>query len=88
MKKRNDWTEKELEMALRLYSEIPFGQYHHSNEKVIKLANVLNRTPSAVSLKLCNFARLDPAHQKRGVKGMVHGSKLDEKVWNALYSKE
>ena len=28
------------------------------------------------------IARLDPLHQKRGIKGMRHGSKLEEKIWN------
>ena len=79
---KENWSEQELIVAFNLYCKIPFGQYHRNNKKVIELAKVLRRTPSAVALKLCNFARLDPLHQKRGIKGMQHGSKLDEKIWN------
>ena len=79
---RKNWSEQELILAFNLYCKLPFGQYHSRNKEVIELAGILKRTPSAVSLKLCNFARLDPKHKKRGVKGMQHGSKLEEKVWN------
>ncbi len=79
---RRNWSEQELIVAFNLYCKLPFGQYHNHNKKVIELSKILGRTPSSVSLKLCNFARLDPLHQKRGVKGMQHGSKLDEKIWN------
>lgn len=79
---RENWSEQELILAFNLYCKLPFGQYHKNNKKVIELAQILGRTPSAVALKLCNFARFDPYHRKRGVKGMRHGSKLEEKVWN------
>jgi putative restriction endonuclease len=79
---RKNWSEQELLVAFNLYCKLPFGQYHRNNKKVIELAKNLGRTSSAVALKLCNFARLDPLHQKRGIKGMQHGSKLEEKVWN------
>lgn len=82
IERRKNWSEKELVVAFNLYCKLPFGQYHKNNKKVIELAKILGRTPSSVSLKLCNFARLDPVHQKRGIKGMQHGSKLEEKLWN------
>jgi len=81
-KAKKNWSEKELIIGYNLYCKLPFGQYHKSNKKVIEIANIIGRTPSAVALKLCNFARLDPHHKKRGVKGMQHGSKLEEKIWN------
>lgn len=82
MGKRKNWSEQELIVAFNLYCKLPFGQYNHANKKVIELAEVLGRTPDAIAFKLGNFARLDPVHQKRGVKGWQHGSKLDEVVWN------
>ncbi len=82
MRERENWSEQELIVAFNLYCKLSFGQYHRNNKKVIELARILGRTPSAVALKLCNFARLDPLHQKRGIKGMQHGSKLEGKIWN------
>jgi len=82
MTERQNWSKQELIVAFNLYCKLPFGQYHKNNNKVIELAKILRRTPSAVALKLCNFARLDPLHQKRGVKGMQHGGKLEEKIWD------
>ena len=55
---------------------------HGHNPNVISLATILGRTPSAVSWKLANFARLDPSLKERNVSGASHGSKLDIEVWN------
>lgn len=82
MTNRRNWTEEELILAFNLYCKLPFGQFHHNNRKIIELAQILRRTPSAVSLKLSNFARLDPIHQKRGISGMSHGSKLEQVIWD------
>ena len=79
---RKNWSEPELMLAFNLYCKLPFGQYNKGNKNVIQLAHIIGRTPSAVALKLCNFARLDPVHKKRGVKGMSHGSRQEEKIWN------
>jgi len=79
------WEIWELKLALNLYCKLPFGQYHSHNPEVIKLAKILNRTPSAVAMKLCNFASLDKVHQKRGVKGLSHGSKNDILVWQQFH---
>lgn len=82
MRSGKDWSRQELIVAFNLYCKLPFGQYHKNNEKVIALAKTIGRTPSAVALKLCNFARLDPLHQRRGVRGMQHGGKLEETIWH------
>jgi putative restriction endonuclease len=78
---RRNWTREELIAAFHLYCTIPFGQMHKNNLKVINLANLLKRTPSAVAYKLVNFASLDPNLQKRGIVGAKHGAKADAQVW-------
>lgn len=77
----NKWTREELILAFNLYCKIPFGTIHIRNPKIISLAKILGRTPSAVSWKLANFARLDPSLQDRNIAGAPHGSKLDIEVW-------
>lgn len=81
MVSRKNWSREELILTFNLYCKLPFGQYYKTNRKVQELAKIIGRTPSAVALKLGNFARLDPFHQKRGVKGLQHGSHLEEEVW-------
>jgi putative restriction endonuclease len=76
------WTREELIVAFNLYCKIPFGKIHIHNPEIISLAKVLDRTPSAVSWKLANFASLDPFLQKRNIAGASHGSKLDAEIWN------
>lgn len=80
------WSEEELIIAFNLYCKLPFGQYHKNNNKVIELARLLRRTPSSIALKLVNFARFDPQLKRRGIKGMQHGSKLENKIWNQFNS--
>lgn len=67
---RRQWTRDEAMLAYRLYCEIPFGQMHRGNPRVVQLSEVIGRTPSAVAMKLGNFAHLDPALQQRGIRGM------------------
>ncbi len=78
----NSWTREELIVAFNLYCKTPFGKIHNRNPEIISLAKILGRTPSAVSWKLANFARLDPSLQDRNITGASHGSKLDIEVWN------
>lgn len=66
---RRDWTDRERYAALKLYFELEFGQFHSKNRQIIALADALERTPSAVAMKLCNFASLDPTLHRAGLKG-------------------
>ncbi|GAB4425381.1 MAG: HNH endonuclease [Anaerolineales bacterium] len=82
MTSKRNWTREELILAFNLYCKIPFGQIHIRNPKIIELAHLIGRTPSAVSWKLANFARLDPEIQARGLSGAAHGSKKEQEVWD------
>lgn len=79
---RQLWTRDELIVAFNLYCKLAFGKYHRSNRQVIELATLLGRTPSAVAMKLCNFASYDPTHQRRGVGGLKNASRSDEVIWS------
>lgn len=83
---RRNWARDELIVAFNLYCRMPFGQIRHQNPIIVKLAESIGRTPSALSMKMGNFARLDPAHQKRKVGGLSHGSKADGQVWDEFHS--
>lgn len=79
------WTRKESILAINLYLKIPFGKIHYGNPDIIHLANLIGRTPSAVSRKLSNFASFDPSLQERGIVGLTNTSKLDKVIWNEFY---
>jgi putative restriction endonuclease len=83
----NYWTRNELILAFNLYCILPFGRLHRLNPEIIDLSNLIGRTPSAVALKLVNFASLDPELKKRGIKGMSSHSKLDKQIF-AEFSKD
>lgn len=75
------WTREEHILAFALYNGIPFGKIHMGNPKIIELAKILGRKIGSVTLKLTNFARLDPALQARNIKGMSHGAKGEVEIW-------
>lgn len=69
-------------LAFNLYCKILFGKMHSKNPEIINLAGLIDRSPNAVALKLCNFASFDPILRQRGIKGMTNVGKKDEEVWN------
>ena len=79
------WTKEEVCLVLNLYCKLPYGKMNHTTPEVIKLAKFLNRTPSAISMRLCNFAALDPTIEQ---KGMSNVAKLDKEVWKEFFNNE
>jgi len=82
MAERRLWTREELIVALNLYLKLPFGKLHTGTPEIIRLANLLNRTPGSVAMRLNNFASVDPYHQQRGIGGLPGGKKQVEPIWN------
>ncbi len=74
---RRNWTREELLVALKIYCELEFGQFHSRQQHIIEVAEKIGRTPSSLAMKLCNFASLDPAMQGKGLKG---ASKADAEI--------
>jgi putative restriction endonuclease len=82
----NNWTREQIILALFLYCQTPFGQIHAGNKQIIEMAGLIGRTPAALSMKMCNFARFDPELRRRGVFGLPNGSHLDEEIWKEFSS--
>lgn len=87
----NKWSEEETILAFYYYCCIPFGKIHTRNPEIVRIANIVGRTPGAVVFKMGNLAHFDPEQQKRNVSGFSNGSKLDELIvksflddWEAL----
>lgn len=78
---RRNWNRDELVVALNLYCRIPFGKIHYRNPEIIALAKAMDRTPSALSWKLANFASLDQSLKARNISGAQHGGKLEKEIW-------
>lgn len=85
MANRN-WTREELILALNLYLKLPFGKLDQRTPEVIRLAKLIGRTPGAMSMRLNNFASVDPYHQQRGIKGLVGGIKQVKPIWDEFIS--
>lgn len=82
----NNWSYEETLLAFILYCQIPFGHIHHHNPEIINLSKLLNRTASAVAMKMVNLASLDPALKERGIKGLSNASKMEKKIWDDFHN--
>lgn len=84
LKTRQRWTRQQLLIVTRLYCQIPFGKLHSRNLEIIKYAEYINRTPSALAMKLSNMASLDPAITSTGRKGLTGASQADRDIWSEM----
>ncbi len=84
--RKNRWKREELIVAFNLYCRLPFGQINKTNPVIIDLARAIDRTPSALAMKLVNFSSFDPFHKARNVMGLQHASKADREVWNEFHA--
>lgn len=80
------WTYDDLLIAMNLYCKLPFGQLHRGNPMIVAVAAKLGRTPSSLSMKLCNLASLDPNLHARGIKGLSGASAADRAIWDEFNS--
>ena len=79
---RRPWSRDEMMLVLNLYFKLPFGRMHRGAPEVVRLAKLIGRTPSAIALRLVNFAAYDPVLARRGISGMKNGGKACEEFWN------
>jgi hypothetical protein len=86
MPRQEGWSREQLLVALKLYCEIPFGKMDSRNPEIIRYAKLINRTPSALAMKLTNFASLDPQIISTGRKGLSGASKADRDIWAEMNS--
>lgn len=84
MTSRSAWTRQQLLVAFALYCRLPFGRLHSRNPEIIKFANAIGRTPSALAMKLVNIASLDPAITATGRKGLRSASNNDRDMWEEM----
>lgn len=80
------WTKNQLKLAFHLYCQLPFGKLHSRNPEIAELANLIGRTPSAVAMKLVNFASMDPAITSSGRSGLGNASAMDREIWNEFHT--
>jgi len=82
------WTKEELIVAFNLYLKIEFGKTHSNNPKIIKLANLIDRTPASIVMRLGNFASIDPFHIKRGISGLKNGMNQVQPIWDEFFNNQ
>ncbi len=82
------WSRKELIVVLNLYLKLPFGKLDKRTKEVQDLANLIGRTDNAVSMRLNNFAHVDPYHQQRGIIGLSNGKKQVQPIWDEFISNQ
>lgn len=79
---RRVWTRDELILALALYFRINLSNSNPKDPKMIRVAEIIGRTPAAVHAKVNNLKCFDPELRKRGLVGLQHTGKLDKVIWD------
>ncbi len=77
------WTREEVLLAINLYCKLPYARLTQRSAEVKDLARILGRTPSAISMRCCNYAQFDPKESNR-VKGLSHVAKFDKAIWDEV----
>lgn len=75
------WTRDEFILVMNLYSKLRYGQFNYRNTEVIKLAELIGKTPGAVAYKLVHLSSQDPKHKDR-VKGLANPGKNAIEMYN------
>lgn len=78
---REEWTREQTIIAFNVYCKILFKKSSKTNPFIVKYADIIGRSPSALNMKVGNFGRLDPELKKQGIVGLAHGAKLEEEIW-------
>jgi hypothetical protein len=81
------WTREHFLIALNLYCKLPFGKLHHRNPIIVATAQRMGRSANSLTMKLCNFASLDPVQQARGIRGLPGATKQDRAMWTEFFAK-
>jgi hypothetical protein len=81
---RTVWSRDQLLLAFHLYCRMPFGKMHRGNPDIIRCAALIDRTPSALAMKLTNIASLDPAITSTGRKGLAGAAQADRAMWDEM----
>jgi putative restriction endonuclease len=81
---RTGWTREQLLVAFDLYCRMPFRKMHSRNPEIVRYAEQIGRTPSALAMKLTNIASLDPAITSTGRRGLSGASSADKSMWEEM----
>ena len=75
------WSRDEFMLVMNLYTKLRYGQFNYRNAEVVKLAELIGKTPGAVAFKLVHLSRQDPKHKER-VKGLANPGKNAIEMYN------
>jgi putative restriction endonuclease len=70
---------------MNLYTKLRYGQFNYRNAEVIKLAELIGKTPGSVAFKLVHLSRQDTKHKDR-VKGLANPGKNAIEIYNEFVS--
>lgn len=76
-----NWTREEEIVVFDLYCKIPFNKSSKNHPDVIRVANLIGRSPSSVNMKIGNFGSFDENLKQKGIVGLTNASKLDGEIW-------
>ena len=67
MTKGRFWTEEETILVYYYYTLNRNSSFNASQQLVINIANLIDRTPASISQKMANFIHIDPTNKGKGL---------------------
>ena len=81
MGERKAWTREEVVIAYAIYCVTPYDKISNPKQ-YIRAAEIMQRSPSSLAMKVCNLASLDPMYRQSGRKGLSKCTILDKSVFD------
>ena len=78
------WSREETIIVFNLYCKIPFNKASKNNPEVIKVANLIDRTPSSVGMKVGNFGSFDENLKAKNISGLKTQANSTDKFGTSL----
>lgn len=81
------WSREEAIVVLGLYCRIPFAKSRKTHPAVERVAQLIDRSPDSVHLRIGNFGSCDPYLREQGIVGLGHTGRLVREIWDEFQGK-
>ena len=83
---RRLWTRDELILSLELYYKLPYKKINSKTQEIISLANLLERTPNSIAIRVTNYISCNPLMKEKGIKGKDGGLAQCQPSWDEFFN--
>ncbi|MDR3206343.1 MAG: HNH endonuclease [Candidatus Methanoplasma sp.] len=76
------WSREEMIIAFHLYCRTGGRESGGGDPGIAAVSELIGRTIPSIKFRLANYASCDPEYKKDGKKGLTHGGKNVQEIWD------